>query len=381
MNPTSGKPTDQPTAIELARAVPPSRRAPPLTSLAAALAASLAAAALAPQTHASEALPVSLAVAPIIPYANSTIAVAKGYFTDAKITMDRKLIFASDVIRSALASGEVEIAAMSLDTVLRAHVAGFGWKILYPAVIYDPKTPDAYLMARADLDLKSPKDLEGKTIAMSAGSIGELGAKAWMRSQGVDLSKIKVVEIPLPQMVGALESKRVDAGHMVYPGVTVAMEKGIGKIVGPDLNSIGGRFLVSTYVAKRSWIDANPEKAARFVAADASGDAVHHRQAGRGTAHHRQGDQARPGARGEILSVALCRFHVGAGFRNPDRDRLPGAREVSGKAIPVPGGGLEIHADGEVIRAAAGRPQLRRQAGFAQQDIRCRRNTSIRPAS
>ena len=380
MNPTSGKPTDQPTAIELARAVPPSRPAP-LTLLAAALAASLAAAALAPQTHASEALPVSLAVAPIIPYANSTIAVAKGYFTDAKITMDRKLIFASDVIRSALASGEVEIAAMSLDTVLRAHVAGFGWKILYPAVIYDPKTPDAYLMARADLDLKSPKDLEGKTIAMSAGSIGELGAKAWMRSQGVDLSKIKVVEIPLPQMVGALESKRVDAGHMVYPGVTVAMEKGIGKIVGPDLD-FDRRPLPGLDLCGQEIVDRRQSREGRPLRRRyAPGDAVHHRQAGRGTAHHRQGDQARPGARGEILSVALCRFHVGAGFRNPDRDRLPGAREVSGKAIPVPGGGLEIHADGEVIRAAAGRPQLRRQAGFAQQDIRCRRNTSIRPAS
>jgi ABC-type nitrate/sulfonate/bicarbonate transport system substrate-binding protein len=54
---------------------------------------------------------------------------------------------------------------------------------------------------------------------------------------------------------------------MVYPGITVALEKGIGKIVGPDLDSIGGRFLVSNYVAKASWIDANPEKAARFVAA------------------------------------------------------------------------------------------------------------------
>lgn len=210
---------------------------------------------------------VTLGVAPIVPYANSTIAATKGYFTANNLNVNRKLIFASDVIRSALSSGDIDIAAMSLDAVLRGHVAGFGWKLLFPAVIYDPKTPDAYLMARADLDLKSPKDLEGKTIAMAAGSIGELGAKAWMRQNGVDLSKIKVVEIPLPQMVGALESKRVDAGHMVYPGVTVALEKGIGKIVGPDLDSIGGRFLVSTYVAKGSWIDANPEKAAKFVEA------------------------------------------------------------------------------------------------------------------
>ena len=68
-------------------------------------------------------------------------------------------------------------------------------------------------------------------------------------------------------MVAALESKQVDAGHMVYPGVSLAQDRGIGKIVGPDLDAIGGRFLVSTYVAKGSWITTNPEKARRFVEA------------------------------------------------------------------------------------------------------------------
>jgi NitT/TauT family transport system substrate-binding protein len=215
----------------------------------------------------AESLSMSLAAAPIVPYANSAVALAKGYFKDAGLTVERKLIPGSDVIRSALASGEVDAAAISLDAVLRAHIGGFGWQILYPAVIYDPRTPDAYLMARKDLELNSPKDLEGKIIALSSGSISEVGAKAWLRQRGVDISKLRIVEVPLPQMVGALESKQVDAGHMVYPGVSVALDKGIGKIVGPDLDAIGGRFLVSTYVAKASWIAANPEKARRFVEA------------------------------------------------------------------------------------------------------------------
>jgi ABC-type nitrate/sulfonate/bicarbonate transport system substrate-binding protein len=214
-----------------------------------------------------EKLSLTLAVAPIVPYSNSSVALAKGMFTEANLSVERKTIMASDVIRSALASGDVDIAAMSLDTVLRAHIAGFDWKLLYPAVVYDPKTPDAYIVARKDLDYKTPKDLEGKIIAMSSGSISEVGAKAWLRMQGVDISKVKIVEIPLPQMVSALESKQIDAGHMVYPGVSVALGKGVGKLVGPDLDAIGGRFLVSTYVAKGSWIKANPEKAKRFTAA------------------------------------------------------------------------------------------------------------------
>ncbi len=44
--------------------------------------------------------------------------------------VDRKQIMASDVIRSALASGDVDIATMSIDTVLRAHAAGFDGKSL-----------------------------------------------------------------------------------------------------------------------------------------------------------------------------------------------------------------------------------------------------------
>jgi ABC-type nitrate/sulfonate/bicarbonate transport system substrate-binding protein len=54
---------------------------------------------------------------------------------------------------------------------------------------------------------------------------------------------------------------------MVEPGLTQAIDAGVVNIVGPNLDAIGGRFLVAVYVARAAWIAGNEEKARRFTQA------------------------------------------------------------------------------------------------------------------
>lgn len=212
-------------------------------------------------------LHVTIGGAPIIPYTSSLIAADKNYYKELGLEVDRKTIFAADVARTALASGDIDIAAMAIDTLVRGHLAGFDWKILYPAVMYDPTRPDAEVVVRKDVPVNEPKDLEGKTIALTLGTMGEPAFKAWLKSKGGDWTKVKIVEVPFPQMLPALQAKRIDGAYMVEPGLTQALQAGVVTIVGPNLDIVGGRFLIAVYAARAAWISNNQEKARRFTQA------------------------------------------------------------------------------------------------------------------
>jgi NitT/TauT family transport system substrate-binding protein len=219
------------------------------------------------RAQAAAPLRVTIGGAPIIPYTSSLLAADEHYYEQLGLEVERKTIFAADVARTALTSGDIDVAAMAIDTLVRGHLAGFDWKILYPAVLYDPARPDAQVVVRKDVPVNVPKDLEGKTIALTLGTMGEPAFKAWLASKGGDWTKVNIVEVPFPQMLPALQTKRIDGAYMVEPGLTQALDAGVAKIVGANLDVVGGRFLIAVYAARAAWIASNEEKARRFTQA------------------------------------------------------------------------------------------------------------------
>ena len=135
------------------------------------------------------------------------------------------------------------------------------------AAIYDSANADAELVSRPDLSMTTAQDLEGKTVAVSPGAISEAALHGWMNDNGADFSKVHVLDIPFAQIIGALQSKRIDAAHIIEPFMTVGLGNGSAKIVAKHLDAVAKRFLISGFIAKASWIAENPDKAQRFVAA------------------------------------------------------------------------------------------------------------------
>ncbi len=217
--------------------------------------------------RAQDKLPLSVSHAPIMPFTNAIVAAQMGFFEKSGLDVKRKVLGSSDVLRAALASGDVEVVSLSTDTLVRAHAQGFDWKLIYQTDIYDSDRADAILIGRSDLTFTSVKDLEGKTIAASPGTISETALRGWVADNGGDNSKVKTVDIPFAQIIGALQSKSIDAAHIIEPFMTIALENGTGKLAFKHLDDVSKRFLISGLVAKQSWIDANPEKLKRFIAA------------------------------------------------------------------------------------------------------------------
>jgi len=86
----------------------------------------------------------------------------------------------------------------------------------------------------------------------------------WLQKKGVDSGKIEYLEIPFPQMADALFQKRLDAVWNVEPFVTFMTKSGKARVLAyPFIDNIPGMD-VANYMAKESWIKANPDVARRF---------------------------------------------------------------------------------------------------------------------
>ena len=69
----------------------------------------------------------------------------------------------------------------------------------------------AAIMVLDDSPIKTPKDLEGKTVAMTAGSAQFQQWPAFVKGAGIDAAKIKIVNIDPAGVGPALVSGKVDA--------------------------------------------------------------------------------------------------------------------------------------------------------------------------
>ena len=121
------------------------------------------------------------------------------------------------------------------------------------------------LLVRADGEVTTAKDLAGKKI--SAGlinSVNYVHMQEWLHKHGVDPKTITFLEIPFPQMADALFQKRLDAVWNVEPFVTFMMKSGKAKLLAyPYIETIPGMD-ITAYIAKESWLKANPDVARRF---------------------------------------------------------------------------------------------------------------------
>jgi NitT/TauT family transport system substrate-binding protein len=79
----------------------------------------------------------------------------------------------------------------------------------------------------------------------------------------VDVSKVKFVEVPFPEMTAALEAGRVDATTSVEPFVSQAKAGG-ARDLGSYLTGLEPKLTVGTYFGATPYIEKNKDVVERF---------------------------------------------------------------------------------------------------------------------
>ena len=219
----------------------------------------------------ASAKPVTLKIGliPIADVAPVFLGQKKGFFKEQKITLDPQFAAGGAAITPAVISGDFDIGFSNTVSLLIAGSKGLPVQIISQGVLGDPDDSKVWedLLVRKDGPIKQPKDLEGKTIAANTlNNICEVTINASLAKKGVDVSKLKYTEIPFPEMVGALQKKRVDAACVVEPFVSQGKAAGMVGI-DPFYFNTAPNLTVATYFASKEYIAKNKAVVDRFVTA------------------------------------------------------------------------------------------------------------------
>ncbi len=157
-----------------------------------------------------------------IPYSNMApvkIAEEQGKFQDAGITVETTDFNNGAQVIQALAAGQADVGYVGSISAVQAVDKGL------PIVTFSNSdvgtTQGIYVLASSDI--KTGKDLEGKTIAVSGiGGLADITSRAPLEAEGVDWSKVKLVQVAPDAQEQALGSGQVDAVWFSEPQQTLA---------------------------------------------------------------------------------------------------------------------------------------------------------------
>jgi NitT/TauT family transport system substrate-binding protein len=151
-------------------------------------------------------------------------------------------------------SGRLEATFMIAPLAMKLREQGLKVKIAYLG-----HRDGSTVMVRQDLPARNLKDLEGRTFAIpSKYSNQNLVIRKLMKDEGVDPAKMRFVEMPPPDMPGALASKAIDAYFIGEPHAARAELDGSGRVL-YHAKDIWPRFISCVLVVTEQLIETRPE--------------------------------------------------------------------------------------------------------------------------
>jgi NitT/TauT family transport system substrate-binding protein len=206
-----------------------------------------------------------IATLPIESAAEVFYAKDMGFFAKAGLDVDIQTMQTSAAMAAAAASNAIDVGYSPVDSLATIHSRKVPVVVIAPANEYISPSRNAALVLAANSTVQQPKDLNGKTIAVSnLRSLSENTPRAWMDRNGGDSSTVKFVEMPFPAMPAALEADRVDGAWVAEPFLSAATKNCRVAFYGFD--AIAKRFLIGAWFTTMQWAGDHPDVVTRFAA-------------------------------------------------------------------------------------------------------------------
>jgi NitT/TauT family transport system substrate-binding protein len=203
------------------------------------------------------------------------LALEKGYFKEAGLEVEPIKFEAPNLYVDAMVSGQIDFSANSLATGIMSIVEtkNPGTFQIYGANYADVSNPADVVVIPKDSEAQSFTDLKGKTCVTLAGPqfktiftklAKDAGLKASEQGKGGD---IFYKELPVTELVTALGSKTADCIVGIDPAGTVAVNKGVGKLLGTSTISqaFGGKFYGGISAVNTAFKSKNPTTTSKVV--------------------------------------------------------------------------------------------------------------------
>jgi NitT/TauT family transport system substrate-binding protein len=191
-------------------------------------------------------------------------ATAMGFFKAAGIEADTQVISNGAAITAAILGGALDVAQSNIVSLALAHQRGLDIVVIAPAGIYSSKEPTSAIVVAKSSPYKTAKDLNGKTIACNGlQNISQIGPEAWLDKNGGDLASYKWADMPFPEMIGAINTGRVDAALIAEPVLSSALANG-SRVLGYAYDAVAPNFMIGAWFTTGAWAKKNPDVVRRF---------------------------------------------------------------------------------------------------------------------
>jgi ABC-type nitrate/sulfonate/bicarbonate transport system substrate-binding protein len=200
-----------------------------------------------------------------VPSAFVGFGIEKGIFRKHELEIDLQAAQGGATAIPSLVNGDVHVAGSNVVSLLIAADKGVPIRAIAGGTNAQAQGEDfGALLVSKDGDIKDPADLEGKTIAVNTlQNITEVVVKAALEKDGVDVSTLKMSEVPFPEMAPALEKGDVDAAFSIEPFVTQSVADG-AEVLNYSYVETESGMQVGAYAAAVQFAEENADAIGRF---------------------------------------------------------------------------------------------------------------------
>jgi NitT/TauT family transport system substrate-binding protein len=192
----------------------------------------------------------------------------KGYFNDAGLKADIKVLTAGSNAVPQLLNNSLQFAAVDVSTAITAVAQHLPIEIVAPNTVGSSgKVGYAGVMVSTKSGVSSPADLAGKTVAVNQiNGTAMILTKAALAEAGVDWKKVKFTEVAPPQLLPALTAGRSDGAVLGEPGVSAAKGQKMKYLFNPEQKTVPGAPTF-VYITSKAYANKNPKVVKSFVTA------------------------------------------------------------------------------------------------------------------
>jgi NitT/TauT family transport system substrate-binding protein len=175
-----------------------------------------------------------------------------------------------------LLSGQIQFTAADPLGAIQAIAHNLPLVIVAPAsyVPSDSAHDSTGLLVNHASPITSASGLNGRTIAVNAiGGFVQLAAEASIDQAGGDSSSIKWIEVPLPNIVAAVQAGEVEGGVDAEPFVTQGKSAGLRDVLAVTSRALAG-VPSAVYVTSKAYASSHPDIVKAFAASLYSANAA-----------------------------------------------------------------------------------------------------------
>jgi NitT/TauT family transport system substrate-binding protein len=200
------------------------------------------------------------------PYAEGYYAVDGNFFRKGGLNVDFQSFTSGAPIGPAVVTGNLDIGIMTPLAVANGVTHGVPFVIIAPGGVNSAKAPAGYLLVAKSSPLNTAKDFEGKTIALaSLRTLHELMLRAWFDKNGLDQSKLRLIELTFGEMGPAIERGTVAGAVQVEPLTSGLVNSGQCRVIEGPGTALGEELLGGAWFCMRKYAQKNPQIVRRFA--------------------------------------------------------------------------------------------------------------------